>query len=150
MISEKSRSMNGVAVRVYELILWGIEATPQIYYFKLLKCLKTIRVYLCECCQSDFFRYLLGRKSHIWGVGNTLLGSRWDNKLFKRRALGWFPLLAAARPQRRPASRPSASRARLPLGKPRRAYCITGAIGHLTTQITINAYKCVKKCLKRI
>ena len=32
---EKSRSVNGIGVRVYEVILWGFEATPQIYNVKL-------------------------------------------------------------------------------------------------------------------
>ncbi len=41
---KKPWSMNGAAVRDDELILWGIEAIPQIYYFTL-NCSKTMLLY---------------------------------------------------------------------------------------------------------
>ena len=41
--SQRCRSMNRVAVGDYELILLGFDATPWVYYFKLLKPPRIIR-----------------------------------------------------------------------------------------------------------
>ena len=55
--------MNRVAVRDYELILWGFEATPSIFYFELFKHLKTI-IYLIMFC-IDFIDFPGSRGSNI-------------------------------------------------------------------------------------
>ena len=72
----KIQVMNGFAIKVGELILWEMKATPWILYLKPLKCIKNV---MFEMKHINIFNFMDSGVLGIKNIAKSWLGSRWDN-----------------------------------------------------------------------